>query len=113
MRTRNLSGRTTGRARLTKEGPGDRSVHFTLVSVAARLRWMHGNARHNTEAAEWKTTGRRPAGLSRVKAEPGRHPFAPVSPAPSLTPAKKPKREGFPLPFSHPLSFIACRIPVI
>ncbi|ELF7042963.1 hypothetical protein RA531_005133 [Salmonella enterica] len=83
MRTRNLSGRTTGRARLTKAGPGDRSVHFTLVSTAARLRWMHGTARHNAEAAEWKTTRRRPApaGLSRVNAEPERrHPFVLISP---------------------------------
>ncbi|EJX4928000.1 hypothetical protein OD635_005032 [Salmonella enterica] len=62
MRTRNLSGRTTGRARLTAAGPGDRSVHFTLVSTAARLRWMHGTARHNAEAAEWKTTRPRHAG---------------------------------------------------
>ncbi|BDI39490.1 hypothetical protein EsCdI10290_05722 (plasmid) [Escherichia sp. 10290] len=28
-----------------KEGPGDRSVHFTLASPPARLRWRHGTAR--------------------------------------------------------------------
>lgn len=39
--------RTAGR-KITadgKEGPGDRSVHFTLASPPARLRWRHGTAR--------------------------------------------------------------------
>ncbi|HHR8284162.1 TPA: hypothetical protein ACS9WW_004146 [Salmonella enterica subsp. enterica serovar Muenchen] len=77
-----------------KEGPGDRSVHFTLASTAARLRWMHGTARHNTEAAERKTTRRRPAGLSRVNAEPERrHHFCLSSPASSQSPAEKLKKE--------------------
>ncbi|EEL0575325.1 hypothetical protein ABVL59_004531 [Salmonella enterica] len=72
-------------------------MHFTLASTAARLRWMHGTARHNTEAAAWKTTRRRPAGLSRVNAEPERrHHFCLSSPASSQSPAEKLKKEkGF------------------
>ncbi|MDJ6851301.1 hypothetical protein LED50_17965 [Salmonella enterica] len=55
---------------------------------------MHGTARHNAEAAEWKTTRRRPAGLSRVNAEPERrHPFCLLSPASSQSPAEKLKKE--------------------
>ena len=76
-RTRNLSGRTTGRARLT--GRKDRvtaAAKRTLASTPARLRWMHGTARHNAEAAEWKTIRTWPSGHVRVMRSRRRHPYS-------------------------------------
>ncbi|EBZ2217856.1 hypothetical protein D8S10_25225 [Salmonella enterica subsp. enterica serovar Montevideo] len=47
-----------------KEGPGDRRVHFTLVSTTARLRYDGCTAQpaHDTGLTEWKTTRPRRTG---------------------------------------------------
>jgi hypothetical protein len=44
-----------------KEGPGDRRVHFTLVSPTARLKWMHGTARRQHETGRELIPARRTA----------------------------------------------------
>ncbi|APV86401.1 hypothetical protein SEEI0720_025260 (plasmid) [Salmonella enterica subsp. enterica serovar Inverness str. ATCC 10720] len=74
-----------------KEGPGDRRVHFTLVSTTARLRWMHGTARTRlrTDRVEnHQATSRRDG--AAIKAEPATSFSASESPTD--------KRRGFPLP---------------
>ncbi|EJA70229.1 hypothetical protein SEEN443_14892 [Salmonella enterica subsp. enterica serovar Newport str. CVM 19443] len=74
-----------------KEGPGDRRVHFTLVSTTARLRWMHGTARtrHRADRVEnHQATSHRDG--AAIKAEPATSFSASESPAD--------KRRGFPLP---------------
>ncbi|KYD72030.1 hypothetical protein AF349_19765 [Salmonella enterica subsp. enterica serovar Typhimurium] len=80
-----------------KEGPGDRRVHFTLVSTTARLRWMHGTARtrHRTVRVEnhKATAGRPEPGECGAEKATSFCLFCLSSPASSQSPAEKLKKE--------------------
>lgn len=76
----------------TSHHPVTAAAKRTLASTPARLRWMHGTAGHNAEAAEWKTIRTWPSGHVRVMRSQRRHPFYFCNLRYWL------KKEGLPLP---------------